>query len=89
MIKFTSLLNELIMTDLTTSKDSKNRHFMVHKGKLFIFDEDSNVDRALHALKDHPEFKYISKNVEDVYDFLTAAAEAGPDVLVGDWYPDR
>lgn len=87
MIKLAPLLNELIMTDLTTGDDTKQRYFMVHKGKLFIFDDNSNVDRAADTLKDHPEFKYITS--QDVHDFLSTASEAGPDVLVGEWYPDK
>lgn len=89
MIEFSPLLNELIMTDLTTGGDTETRYFMVHKGRLFIFDRDSKVDRAAQTLKDHPEFDSIQNNVEDTHEFLIAASEAGPDILVGEWYPER
>lgn len=87
MIEFASLLNELIMTDLTTGDDAETRYFMVHKGRLFVVDRDSKIDRAKATLKDHPEFRSI-EDTDDVHEFLIAASEAGPDILVGEWYPE-
>lgn len=88
MIKLTSLINELIMTDLTKGRNSDTKYFMVYKGKLFIFDDDSKIGRAKKSLKDYPQYRYV-KDEEDMYNFLNSAAEAGPDILVGEWYPNK
>lgn len=88
MIKLSPMLNELVMTDLTTGS-GETRYFLVHRGKIFVFDRDSKVDRAAQAIKDHPEFYNIGDKIDDVHEFLIAASEAGPDILVGEWYPER
>lgn len=89
MINLKTLLTELVVRDLTTGDtEGKYKHIIVYKGNLFILDGGSNLDPVKFALKDHPEAKHVI-DTEDMYDMLSSIADAGSDILVGNWYPDK
>lgn len=82
------MINELVKTDLSSTNSSDRKYFVVHKNKIFILDDTSDVSQVQAFLSNHPTSKYITGHKKhDVYDFLTTCAETAPDILVGDWRP--
>lgn len=93
MINLRALLTELILTDLTKGRTGR-KYFIVYKGKLFLFDDDSKIASIKRGLRSHPEAHPEEKgrwnilNVDDANEFAIRVAELAPDILVGEWYPD-
>lgn len=82
-----TMLDELKKTDLSRGGND-HKFILVFRSHLFILDKDSDISQVKKELNIHPEVKTAFDD-DDVNDFLIHAAEAAPDVLVGEWYPDH
>jgi hypothetical protein len=93
MIKLSSLLNELIVSDLTTSKNNGMVWFIAYQDKLFLVDKNSKMDNIRKHLKGHPSLSstYYSKFFDNDFNYvhrdLSRVAESSPDIIVGEYYP--
>jgi hypothetical protein len=93
MIKLTSLLNELIVSDLS-SKGGDRKYFVSYKDKLFLLDDGSKLNKVKKHLRKHPALigkysAYSPLNMDDVHEFCSGLAEASPDITVGEYFPQN
>lgn len=79
MIKLKTMLDELIVKDLTSGQ--KYKHFIAWKDKLFILDDNSDISSALEHLSHHPS--KIDKNIDTLDDLLNVVMDMPEDVLSG------
>ena len=88
MITLKPLVNELKKIDLTRGGNDR-KLVLAFRGHLFIVEDKSKIRKIKAALKKHPALKNIDRDEDDAYEYLNRVAEAAPDILVGEWYPDK
>ena len=99
MIKLTSLLTELRVTDLSKESES-TKYFLLYKDKLFILDRNSPFktinSRLKSHVKGHPAVKKTSdykgsaiRSAGDIQDFIKDMSDLSPDIVAGEYYPEN